>query len=51
MKIGPERIEEYKKIYREIYNKEISDTKAYEELHALVCLMDTVYRHQNKVIQ
>lgn len=44
MKIGPERTEEYKKIYREIYGKEISDTKAYEELHALVCLTDAVHR-------
>lgn len=51
MKIEPERIVEYKRIYREEYGKEISDAKAYEELHALVCLMDAVYRHQNKVIQ
>ncbi len=48
MKIGPERIEEYKKIYREIYNKEISDTKAYEELHALVSLIDAVHKSQQK---
>lgn len=48
MKIGPERIEEYKKIYIETYGKEISDTKAYEELHALVCLIDAVHRSQQK---
>lgn len=48
MKIEPDKIEEYKRIYREEYGKEISDTNAYEELHALVCLIDAVHRHHNK---
>lgn len=47
MKIEPEKIEEYKRIYREEYGKDISSSKAYEELHALVCLIDAVHRHHN----
>lgn len=48
MQIANKDIERYKEIYKEEYGTEINDEKAYTELNALLCLMDAVYRHQNK---
>lgn len=48
MQIAQKDIERYKEIYRQEYGTEISNDKAYSELNALLCLMDAVYRHQNR---
>lgn len=48
MKIAQKDLDKYKEIYKEEYGDEISNEKAYEELNSLLCLMDAVYRHQNK---
>ncbi len=48
MKIQPESIEQYKEVFKKEYGFEISNEQAYHELHALLTLMDAVYRHINK---
>lgn len=48
MQITKKDLERYREIYKEEYGTEITEEKAYTELNALLCLMDAVYRHQNK---
>ncbi|MCF7843647.1 hypothetical protein K9M47_01980 [Candidatus Gracilibacteria bacterium] len=48
MKIPSESIEQYKEVFKKEYGFEISNEQAYHELHALLTLMDAVYRHINK---
>jgi hypothetical protein len=48
MKINQKDLDKYKEIYKEEYGEEISNDKAFSELSALLCLMDAVYRHQNR---
>lgn len=48
MKIPQESIEQYKEVFKKEYGFEISNELAYHELHALLTIMDAVYRHINK---
>lgn len=48
MQISEKYIEKYQEIFFQEYGFEIDKAQASQELLSLVCLMDAVYRHQNK---
>lgn len=48
MQISEEQIEKYITIYFEEYGREIDKAQARVELTLLICLMETVYQHNNK---
>lgn len=48
MQVTEARVSQYVKIYENKFKKTISREKAYVELLALVTLMESVYRYQNK---
>lgn len=50
MQIRKEHIKEFQEVFLKEYGFEIDEEKARSELTALVCLMEAVYQHQNKVI-
>lgn len=45
--IPKDKLDKYKEIYMEEYEKEISDSEALNELTALVTFMNVVLKHQN----
>ena len=49
MQISEEQIEKYITIYFEEYGREIDKAQARAELTSLVCLMEAVYKHNNKI--
>lgn len=49
MQISEAQIEKYMSIYLETYGKEIDRTRARDELIALVCLLEAVYKFNNKI--
>jgi len=44
MQISEEQIEEFKKIYKKEYNKDLTDQEAYEYASSLIGLFDVLYR-------
>jgi len=48
MQISEEKIEKYMEIYFEEYGRSIDKAQALIELTALLCVLNAVYRHQNK---
>ncbi|MEI8269984.1 MAG: hypothetical protein WCG45_01320 [bacterium] len=50
MQISEEQVEKYKALYVEEYGKEIDEAHARAELTSLVCLMEAIYKHNNKII-
>ena len=48
MQISEEKINQFRKIYFKKYGRSIDKNKAIAELTALVCLLDTIYKHINK---
>lgn len=48
MQISEERIDQYIALYLEEYGKPIERVQARNELTALICLLEAVYKHLNK---
>lgn len=48
MQISEERIDQYVALYLEEYGKPIDRVQARNELTALICLMEAVYKFNNK---
>ena len=49
MQISDAQIEKYMSIYLETYGRPIDRAQAREELIALVCLLEAVYKFNNKI--
>jgi hypothetical protein len=47
MQISDQRVKQYQELYREKYGKDIDIAKARDELTALACYLDAIYKFQN----
>ena len=48
MQISEARVEEFIKLYTKKYGKTIYNAQARVELTAIVCLLEAIYKHNNK---
>ena len=48
MRIPPAALEEFKRIYKEEYGKDLSDAEAYENASKMLRLMELVYKPMTK---
>ena len=51
MQISDQQVNRYMAIYLEEYGQTIDKAHAREELTALVCMLNAVYRHDNKLVE
>lgn len=51
MSISKERIEEFKKIFKEQFGKELTDAEAYESAHNLLGFVEVLYNVHKKEVQ
>lgn len=49
MQISDEQVDKYIAVYIEVYGKTIERAQARAELTSLVCLMEAVYKFNNKI--
>lgn len=48
MRISPEALEEFKRIYKQEYGKELSDAEAYDNASMMLRLIKAVYKPMTK---
>jgi len=48
MQISEEKVGQYMALYFKKYGKRIDKAQALKELVALICLMEAIYKHNNK---